>query len=72
MSIEQECDREWDDRVSCSGPLVHRTTSGGFSQMICVGHRDALEDNLAQIAERYPEINHPDGCSCWGCSDGSY
>ena len=70
--IEEECSRGYDGSP-CSGELFTRTSrSGCTTSTICEGHAAALEDQLDQIAERYPEVNHPDGCGCWGCSEGSY
>jgi hypothetical protein len=40
--------------------------------IICEEHAAALETRLDEIAARYPEVNHPAGCTCWGCSEGSY
>lgn len=69
-SYEEECDREWEG--DCEGELISRTTAGGFHTHTCEGHLRALQATLDGIAERYPEINHPASCTCWGCSDGSY
>lgn len=57
----------------CSGELFERVSRSGLTvSTICAGHAAALENALDRVAERYPEVNHPDGCGCWGCSDGSY
>ncbi len=56
----------------CEGSLFIRLSRSGMtSSTICEGHARQLEDELDGIAKRYPEINHPDGCGCYGCSDGS-
>ena len=65
------CSRDWMDSP-CSGKLIFRTTSGGFPDAMCEHHLEALQDSLDAIAERYPEIGHPEYCTCYGCSDGSY
>ena len=69
-SYEEECDRTWDG--DCEGDLVSRTTAGGFHTYTCEGHLRALQATLDDIAQRYPEINHPEYCTCYGCSEGSY
>lgn len=66
-----ECSRSWEG--PCQGPLeVYTSHSGITRSWMCEGHIWALEDRLAEIAQRYPEVNHPEGCGCWGCSEGSY
>lgn len=65
-----ECDRSW--LSSCGGTLVARTSAGGSLTQTCELHYDMLQQELADIATRYPEINHLDGCQCYGCSEGSY
>jgi hypothetical protein len=71
MDDEEGCSRDWDDN-QCSGPLIWRTTSGGFQEQICQGHLDSIQRTLELIGQRYPEIYHEENCSCWGCTDGSY
>lgn len=57
----------------CAGELFERTSRSGLTtSTICEAHAAELEASLDRIAERYPEVNHPDGCGCWGCSEGSY
>lgn len=69
-SYEEECDRAW--QGECGGDLIARTTAGGFATFTCIHHLELLQESLDAIAERYPEINHPEYCTCYGCSDGSY
>lgn len=64
------CSRSW--MGGCDGDLIFRTTSGGFPDQMCEMHLMELQDSLDATAERYPEINHPEGCWCYGCSEGSY
>jgi hypothetical protein len=67
----EECSREGDG--PCGGELFTRVSRSGLTvSTICERHAEALERRLDSIEERYPEVNHPDGCGCWGCSDGSY
>jgi hypothetical protein len=67
-----ECSRAYDGGP-CSGELFDRVSRSGLTvSTICEGHAAWLDGILDGIAERYPEINHPDGCTCWGCSEGSY
>lgn len=67
----RECSREWEG--ACEGDLFVRVSRSGLTRSwICEGHADALEARLDDIERRYPEVNHPEGCGCWGCSDGSY
>lgn len=68
---DAECDRTWTG-TRCGGEIVPRTTAGGFRTYTCEYHLCELDEQLQQIADRYPEINHPASCTCWGCSDGSY
>lgn len=70
-SDDEGCSRDWDDN-QCSGPLIWRTTSGGFREQICQGHLDSIQRTLELIGQRYPEIYHEENCTCWGCTDGSY
>ena len=70
MDTMTECDRSWQGK--CDGNLVARTTAGGSYTETCEKHYDALMTELADVANRYPEINHLDGCQCYGCSEGSY
>jgi hypothetical protein len=57
----------------CSGDLFSRYSRSGLTaSTICEGHATELEAQLDRVAERYPEVNHPDGCGCYGCSEGSY
>lgn len=66
-----ECSRAWEG--PCEGELFDRVSRSGLTvSTICEGHAGALESRLDAVAERYPEVNHPYGCDCWGCSDGSY
>jgi hypothetical protein len=68
---EEGCSRDWDDN-QCSGPLIWRTTSGGFHEQICQGHLDSIQRTLELIGQRYPEIYHEENCTCWGCSEASH
>lgn len=68
---EEDCSRDWMDS-SCEGELIARTTSAGFPDLMCEGHLRELQGTLDAIAQRYPEINHPDTCLCYGCADGSW
>lgn len=57
----------------CSGELFTRVSRTGLTaSTICEAHAAELEERLDGIARRYPEVNHPDGCGCYGCSEGSY
>lgn len=57
----------------CMGETFWRTSRSGITVSgICERHADELERGLDDIERRYPEVNHPDSCSCWGCSEGSY
>jgi hypothetical protein len=67
-----DCSRNW-YATPCGGEEFTRWSRSGLtSSIICEAHAMELEAELDGIARRYPEVNHPDGCSCWGCSDGSY
>lgn len=71
IETEGRCVREGDG--PCFGERFSRTSSSGLTvATYCERHALVLDAQLAKIAERYPEINHPDGCGCWGCSEGSY
>lgn len=64
------CSRRHDGE--CRGDLFERTSRSGLTvSTICEKHADELERRLDSIERRYPEINHPDGCPCYGCSEGS-
>jgi hypothetical protein len=66
-----ECSR-YGDGLACGGELFERTSRSGYTtSMICERHAIDLELRLDAVAERYPEVNHPAGCTCWGCSEGS-
>jgi hypothetical protein len=68
-----ECSRSYQFLTPCSGELFDRVSRSGYTvSTICEGHAAELEAELDAVARRYPEVNHPDGCTCWGCSDGSY
>jgi len=55
------------------GEVFLRTSRSGLTtSWICEKHAQELEEALDGVAQRYPEVNHPDGCTCWGCSEGSY
>lgn len=57
----------------CRGEVFDRTSRSGLTVApICEGHAAELDESLDQVAERYPEILHSDGCGCYGCSDGSW
>jgi hypothetical protein len=72
MASAAKCSRSYDDDP-CQGEVFQRTSRSGLTvSMICEHHASELEATLDGIAERYPEINHPEGCGCWGCSEGSY
>jgi hypothetical protein len=58
--------------LECEGELTYRVTAGGCPSYICGAHRDELEERLEAIARRYPEVNHPEYCGCYGCSEGSW
>jgi len=67
------CSREDYFDTTCAGEVFERTSRSGItSAWICERHAYELDAVLDGIAVRYPEVNHPEGCSCWGCSDGSY
>lgn len=61
-----ECDRSWND-TKCEGELIVRTSAGGFTTATCEQHLYELEEVLAGIADRYPEVNHSNYCTCPGC-----
>lgn len=66
-----ECSRS--DVSPCRGEVFARVSRSGLTRSwICEGHAADLERSLDRIAARYPEVNHPDGCGCYGCSDGSW
>lgn len=73
MIIEGDtCGRGYDGSP-CSGEVFMRTSRSGLTVApICEGHAQELDRTLDGIANRYPEINHPGGCGCYGCSEGSY
>lgn len=57
----------------CGGTVFMRTSRSGLTTAaICETHAERLERDLDAIERRYPEVNHPEGCGCWGCSEGSY
>ena len=69
---EHDCSRKGDD-TECGGKVVFRRSRSGLTtSWMCEAHITALDDVLDGIERRYPEMLHPDGCSCWGCSEGSY
>lgn len=71
IDIDEGCTRDW--QGPCSGEVFIRTSQSGLTVApICEGHAAELEQTLNGIANRYPEINHPELCGCYGCSDGSY
>jgi hypothetical protein len=71
MSTET-CSRSYEDS-ECGGDLFERVSrSGCTDSTICERHAEILDDALDAIERRYPEVNHSDGCGCWGCSEGSY
>ena len=61
-----ECDRSWIDSP-CGGELIERSSAGGFLTATCEKHLYELEEVLAGIADRYPEVHHPNYCTCSGC-----
>lgn len=66
-----KCSRAY--QGGCAGELFDRVSRSGLTvSTICEAHAADLEAELDAVAERYPEVNHLDGCTCWGCSDGSY
>jgi hypothetical protein len=66
-NTEQECDR---GPEGCSGEVFARTSRSGLTRSwICEQHADQLERSLDAVAERYPEVNHPEYCMCPGCRD---
>ena len=67
-----QCDR-WTDDNPCMGEVYWRMSRSGLTIAgICELHDAQLAESLDAIATRYPEINHPDGCGCYGCSEGSW
>ena len=62
----ENCDRAWLDS-KCEGELIQRTSAGGFTTSTCELHLYDLQETLAAVADRYPEINHPMYCACSGC-----
>lgn len=69
---EMVCSRET-STSPCGGDVFLRTSRSGLTTApICEKHAAELDERLDAIERRYPEINHPDGCGCYGCSDGSY
>jgi hypothetical protein len=72
MSTTTTCTRSYEGSP-CQGEVFERVSRSGLTRsMICVGHAEELDRALDKIEERYPEINHPEGCTCYGCSDGSW
>lgn len=70
---EKRCSHRGMSSEECGGELVLRVSRSGLTRSwICADHLDDLEHALDDVERRYPEVNHPDGCDCWGCSDGSY
>jgi len=67
---EEQCDRSWQD-TPCDGQIIERTTAGGFTSYTCEAHLEQLDQALAAIGDRYPEIYHADWCNCSGC-EGNY
>ena len=68
-----ECSRSYQFDTPCSGELFDRVSRSGLTvSTICERHAAELEAELDSVADRYPEVNHPYNCTCWGCSDGSY
>lgn len=61
-----ECDRSWGDSP-CEGELIQRSSAGGLLTATCEKHLMELEKLLAGIADRYPEVHHPEYCTCSGC-----
>ena len=73
MTVLEECGRKGvDPDIQCGGCITYRQTSGGFPSFICDTHRNDLEKRLYAIASRYPEVDHPEVCGCYGCSEGSW
>lgn len=69
---DDTCSRSTLSGDDCEGVLFERTSRSGLTvSTICEKHADELERSLDDIERRYPEVNHPDGCGCWGCSEGS-
>lgn len=65
------CTRNYDG--PCRGEVFNRTSRSGLTVApICERHAAELEQRLDGVADRYPEINHPELCGCYGCSEGSY
>ena len=68
---EAVCSRDWES--PCQGEVFARVSRSGLTRSwICEGHAAELEASLDKVAARYPEINHPDNCGCYGCSEGSW
>jgi len=68
-----ECSREGHYGIACSGDLILQVSRSGLTRSwICEDHAIALDEKLDSIERRYPEINHPEYCGCYGCSEGSY
>lgn len=71
--VSDSCSREGTGEVECRGELFLRVSRSGLtSSTICEGHADELESALDAVAERYPEVNHHDGCGCHGCTGNEY
>jgi len=63
----EECTR---GPEGCGGNVFMRTSRSGLTVApICEQHCVELETRLDEVAQRYPEVNHPDGCLCRGCID---
>ena len=72
IPLEDGCGRGYDGDP-CEGEVFLRVSRSGLtSAPICEYHAGELERSLDSVAQRYPEVNHPSGCSCYGCSDGSW
>ncbi len=66
------CSRDYQD-TPCRGEVFDRVSRSGLTVApICEGHAEELDRVLDGITNRYPEVNHPGGCGCYGCSEGSY
>lgn len=68
IELEEGCTRA--HQSACEGETFLRTSRSGLTVApICEGHAAELERDLDAVAERYPEVNHPEFCDCHGCRD---
>lgn len=66
-----ECHHDY--KSYCSGEVIMYTSQSGMTMYpLCERHDSEHAVAMRKIARRYPEVNHPEVCGCWGCSEDSY